>query len=211
MEKERGELTVEATIVVSTVVILIFVFIDFCLGMYNRINVTAEADRIAADVSTVYANQGAEPCLGYVSLDDFNNHNLYRHISIGQSKMDKTLLETADWYAKYRINNSEIVSAKSDLDSDIDIELVNVNELGKLQLQVTVSREYSTLCMSPFQIFGSSGRYTCKSTGYGECYDMIDYINNAKLKGELKKKLLKKTTVENIMKTIVNIKKMFDK
>lgn len=207
MSRERGEITVEATIVVSTIIILLFVFIDFCFAIYNRINVTTVADRIAADVSSVYSNQGAEPFLGYLSLEKFDHHNLYRHISFGTSAMDKKLSETAEWYAKYTISNSEIVSAKSDLDNDIEIEVDDSNELGKLQLRVTVTREYSTLCMSPFRIFGASGRYKCRSTGYGECYDMIDYINNAKLKSELLQRYLGDTELEKRMK---NIKEIID-
>lgn len=214
MKQEKGEITVEATIVISTIIILIFVFIDFCFAMYNRINVTTVADRIAADVSSVYSNQGAEPFLGYISLDRFSNSKIYRHVSIGTSKMDKKLIETAEWYAKYTIKNGETLGSKSVVgEEDVMIELDHKNELGKLQLKVTVTREYSTLCMSPFKIFGLSGKYKCRSTGYGECYDLIDSINNIKLKDELIKRYIGDTeldkTIGNINSIIKNFKSIF--
>lgn len=211
---EKGEITIEAIIVVLFSMFTIMILMDFGFMAYNKFNVTKTASEAATDVANVYAHQEAEPFLGYVDLSNFYQHNLYRHFKatlFGQqeTKMDRSFREKARWYACYRIQKSEYISSSSSYD-DVKAELVDRGELGRLQIKVTMTRKYKVMSADIFGLFGLQTEYTCQGTGYAECVDTIDYINSLNMKKELIETYLEKLDKEfqKIVTIIENFKKM---
>lgn len=211
---EKGEVTIEAVIVVVFCMFTIMILMDFGFMAYNKFNVTKTASEAAADVANVYAHQEAEPFLGYVDLSDFYQHDLYRHFKISlfgqeETKLDRSFQEKARWYACYRIQKNEFISSSSSYD-DVKAELVDRGELGRLQIKVTITRKYEVMSASIFRLFGLETEYTCEGTGYAECVDMIDYINSLNMKKELIETYLEKLNKEfqKIVTLVENFKKM---
>lgn len=218
MKKQEGALTVEATIVVLFTLFTIMLMLDFGFVAYHKLLVTKTASEAAADAANVYANLDADPFVGYVDLEDFRKRRLYRHLNFTtllpgkfhkDTKMDKEVKEKAKWYACYRIKSNEAIPSKSTYD-DVNAELTKDGDLGKLQLKVSIKREYQVLSLGVFNLFGLDNTYTCEGVGYAECVDTIDYINLVNMNKEFSETYFEEINgyIDQIVNIILNLKEI---
>lgn len=213
MKKENGAIMVEGTIILAVVVFVLMILMDFGFLMYHKYAVTKTANEVAADVANVYAHPEAEPYIGYIDLTDFTRTNLYRHFNTlihNQDKLITNMEKKAKWYACYRISKDELWGSTSSF-SDIKAKVLEKAGLGRCRLQVTVKRKYKVLSLSLFKFFGLDPEYTCEATGYADCVDPIDYINNTNMRKELIEKYLGTINkwLKNILGVIENISNLF--
>ena len=64
LKREEGELMVEAVIVFSITIMVVFILMNFALFTYQKGNLTALANRAASDIANSYAYENAEPVYG---------------------------------------------------------------------------------------------------------------------------------------------------
>lgn len=176
-KNDSGEIVVEASIVVSIVVIFISIMFYFGMILYQNTLSSVMANQTAKSISQVYSNTIKDPFTGYVDAD-----KVYQDITYTNMKNDAHidyLQQKANLYAKYRLKSSSILPAKT---SSVEVEIVKKpNELLKSQIVVTIKDTYDVPLSG---LFGVNNGLSFTVTGRADCVDILDYINGVDAVGD---------------------------
>ncbi len=182
-KKENGEVVVEASIIVTLVVI--FVSIMFYIGMilYQQSLVSIMANQTATSMSQLYSNSLKDPFTGYV-----DSNGAYQNITYGNLKTDaymQVMERKANTFAFYRLKSSKILPAEN---TSVDVDIVKKpNSLLKSQIVVTVTDKYKIPLVS---MFGVDNVITFTSVGRADCVDILEYINGVEAIGDPEKSVV---------------------
>ncbi|MBQ4260127.1 MAG: InlB B-repeat-containing protein [Lachnospiraceae bacterium] len=175
-KRENGVVVVEASIVVTIVIMLISVMLFMGMMLYQQTLAAAMANQTASAVAQVYGNNVKDPFTGYIDID-----KIYQPVTYSNYKTDSYMnivTGKADIYAKYRLKSSRILLGGK---PEVKVEIVKKkNELLKSQIVVTIEDEYK-LPLAGF--FGAAGLFKYKATGRADCVDYLDYLNGAEAIG----------------------------
>ncbi len=169
-KRESGEVVVEASIIVTLVMIFITIMLYIGMILYQQTLVSVMANQTAANIAQVYGNNLKDPFTGYVDPD-----RVYQSITYSNMKTDAymTVIEQkADVFARYRLKSSRILANGS---TSVDIDIVKKpNELLKSQVVVTVRDSYDVPLVG---IFGTNSLVKFASQGRADCVDLLEYLN----------------------------------
>lgn len=176
-KKENGEVVVEASIVVTIVVIFISVMFYIGMILYQQSLVSIIANRTASDIAQVYSNNLKDPFTGYVDSD-----RVYQSITYSNMKTDAyadVIAQKAHSLGLYRMKSSAILNTG---ETTVEVQLVKKqNELLKSQIIVTVHDKYELPLVS---IFGVDNKLTFSASGRADCVDILEYINGVEAIGD---------------------------
>ncbi len=175
-KREKGEVVVEASIVVTLVVIFITVMLYIGMVLYQKTLIEVMANQTAANIAQVYSNNLKDPFTGYVDPD-----RAYQAVTYTNFKTDEyveTIEKKANVFAQYRLKTSAILNTG---DPQIEVQLVKKpNELLKSQIVVTISDEYM---VSLARFFGVDGKMSFSATGRADCVDYLEYMQGVEAVG----------------------------
>lgn len=179
---EKGELTIEAVIVVTVTIFIIFLTLDIALAVYRQANVSITANKAAASIGNIYSFQYKEPFMAYQGEDGFKKYNLYR--SFGRRTLNEETIKKAIWYAGYSLKKTELSSEEPDYRNEIQAS-IDTNAIGNPIITVTIMRKYQDFFLTPVSWLGISPYYTCSASGTAQCYDVIGYVNEKTFRKEI--------------------------
>lgn len=173
VKNEKGEVIVEASIVLTITVVFITVLIYLGFYIYQYTNLQVVANHTATNVAQVYASEYKDPIYGYISESEFYKTDLYRNLTnIFTKTLDKTNEKKAEWLSKYRLKKTSMIKT-SEPEVTVDVEQKPGKILQK-QIVVTIKQEMS-LPLSSF--WGSKSKSTITVVGRADCLDLLDYFN----------------------------------
>ena len=124
-KKENGEVVVEASIVVTLVLIVITIMLYVGMILYQQTLVSVMANQTASNIAQVYGNNLKDPFTGYVDSD-----RVYQSITYSNMKTDAymdVIEQKANVFAKYRLKSSRILATGN---TSVEIDIVKKpNEL----------------------------------------------------------------------------------
>lgn len=175
---EKGEVVVEATIIVTLVVMLITLMLYVGMILYQKTLISVMANQTASNIAQVYSNNLKDPFTGYVDPD-----KVYQSITYSNLKTDAymdVLNQKANVLGQYRLKSSRILTTGA---TTVDVEIVKKpNELLKSQIVVTIHDKYDIPLVNMFGI--NSGLVEFSATGRADCVDVLEYINGVEAIGD---------------------------
>lgn len=167
--RENGELVVEASLIVTLVVIFITILLYIGVVMYQQTLVYIMANQTASNLASVYSNTIKDPFTGYIDPD-----KVYQSVTYSNMKTDAyidVIEQKTNIFAKYRLKSSRILSTGN---SSVDVHLIQKpNELLKGQIIVTIRDKYDLPLVG---IFGTDGLVEFEATGRADCVDYLEYL-----------------------------------
>lgn len=169
-KRESGEVVIEASIVVTLVMIVITIMMYVGMILYQQTLVSVMANQTAANIAQVYSNNLKDPFTGYVDPD-----RVYQSVTYSNMKTDAyiTVVEQkANIFAQYRLKSSRILTTGS---TSVEVQIIpKSNELLKSQIVVTIRDHYDVPLVG---LFGTSGLVEFAASGRADCVDILEYIN----------------------------------
>lgn len=176
-KRESGEVVVEASIVVTIVVIFISIFLYIGMILYQQSLVSIMANQTASNIAQVYSNSIKDPFTGYVDSD-----SVYQSITYSNMKTDAyvdVLTQKANALAYYRLKSSRILTTG---DPHVEVDIVKKqNELLKSQIIVTIKDKYELPLVS---FFGTNNTLEFSAIGRADCVDILEYLNGVEAIGD---------------------------
>ncbi len=176
-KRQRGEVVVEASLIVTLVMLFITIMLYIGMVLYQQTLASVMANQTAANIAQVYSNNLKDPFTGYVASD-----RVYQSVTYSNMKTDaymNILEQKANVFAKYRLKSSRILGNGI---SSVDVDVVKKpNELLKSQIVVTIRDRYDVPLVG---IFGTSGLVEFSASGRADCVDVLDYVNGVEAIGD---------------------------
>lgn len=176
-KKENGEVVIEASLVVTIVMIFITIMLYIGMILYQQTLISVIANQTAANLAQIYSNNLKDPFTGYIDPD-----MIYQPITYNSVKTDaymEVVKQKANVFAKYRLKSSSVLAAEN---TSVEVDMVKKpNELMKSQLVVTIRASYDVPLVSIFKV---TGLVDFAATGRADCVDILEYINGVEAIGE---------------------------
>lgn len=168
-KKESGEVVVEASIVVTLVVIFISIMLYIGMVLYQKSVISVVANRTATNISQVYSNTFRDPFTGYLDFDNAYNQITYRNIET-DAYLD-AIKQKGTAFAQYRLKKAQIIPT---LDRQVSVQVVSKPaEILKGQIVVTITDKYEVPLAG---FFGLDGELSFTATGRADCVDYLLYL-----------------------------------
>jgi len=194
---EKGNVVIEASIVMTIAVVMIAVLINLGIMLYNRNLMETVATNTAVGIANVYSSTYRDPMVGYMDDSEFYKTELYRYLAnVFTSNHDETAQRKGDWYAKYSLKKHEISKIEN---PRVNVQIVpKPGTLIQHQVVVTIEAKYEAPLTA---IWGGNNKATYKVEGRADCIDLLDYFNTV---GTVKDTVISKLDdfLENITKII---------
>ncbi len=170
LKKNKGEVVIESTIVVTIVVLFLLMMIYMGIMIYQRTLVSVIANQAAANIAQVYSNEVKDPFTGYIDASSLNNSGMITKMK--DEAYRDVIEEKAQWFSQYRLRRFKMLNTG---DPIVNVEIVaKPSELMKAQVVVTIEDQF-VLPLAGF--FDSDGEMKIKATGRADCFDLLDYKN----------------------------------
>lgn len=167
---QRGELVVEASIVLSMALILITAMFYLGMMLYQHTLMTAAANQAAVAAAQTYSNDQKDVFTGYIDPD-----SIYHSMELNGARDSAYLAvmqQKARLIALYRLGSLRILNSDR---TQVTVSVVRKpGELLKSQVVVDIQEKY-TLPFASF--FGETGEVVFTTQGRADCYDLLEYLN----------------------------------
>lgn len=169
-KSEKGEFTVEATIVFTISFMTLIFMMYLGIVMYQHVHLQSVTDRIASRGAMMYATRTTDMATGYKSPDSFWNSDPYRYIFDGSYKgTAKSQIQSA-LNAEMGVGN--VMKINPGDGATVDIKL----GIFSRRVEVSGKRSFNVPFMSIFGMDSSFFNLNVKSTAY--IMDMPETIRN---------------------------------
>ncbi len=169
-KSEKGEFTVEATIVFTLSFMVIIIMLYIGIVMYQHVHLQSITDRVASRGAMMYATRTTNFETGAKSVNDFWNSDPYRYVYDGSYKKDAEGVIKSKIKKEVGIGN--VVKANKNDTADAKVEL----GLFSRKVVTTGSRKFNVPFVSIFSLDNSLFDLNVKSTAY--IMDMPETIKN---------------------------------
>lgn len=173
MKSNKGNIVIEATIVMPIVVFVIGMLLYIAILYYQHNQVVVTANKTANAIGKIYDSSYKDPFLGYVTKKDLKDTELYRNIDNIFSGELSSINETkGKWYALYTLGKNRYLAAD---DTSVDAKIETLpGAIAKKRIRIEISETYS---IPIIKFFGLDSHIEFHAISYSECYDIIDYLN----------------------------------
>ena len=169
-KSEKGEFTVEATIVFSISFMALIIIMYIGIVMYQHVHLQSITDRIASRGAMMYATRTTDMNTGYKSKDAFWDSDPYRYIFDGSYK------STAEAQISSALNsalgNGNVIASNTNDGASAKVKL----GMFSRKVEITGRRSFNVPFVSVFNIDNSLFDLNVKSTAY--IMDMPETIRN---------------------------------
>ena len=123
IKDEKGEVVVEASIILTLTVVFITVLIYLGFYIYHYTHMQVVANQAATNVAQIYSSEYKDPIYGYISETEFYKTDLYRNLTnVFTDSLDKANINVEYLYAfmlrtekhayvVLRVENNEVAGA----------------------------------------------------------------------------------------------------
>lgn len=177
----RGDLMVEAMIVVVIAVFVLFTILEMSFFLYQQVNTVITANDVATRMAQTYRFVDSDYLIGFVTPEEITSVSQYRYLSSSASaEFLSSAQQKSAILAEYRLAKTSLLAKKGV--SDTQVKLVR-DTMGRRHLEVTVTATYEVPLLAFLRYFkldsaiSDDGTYTMSTTAYADCPDMIDYIS----------------------------------
>ena len=179
--RNRGSITVEASIIVPFIILSIAALIYIGLVLYQRAQIRSAADMAAEAGATVWSDAEADTGTGRVEMSDIGSGSLYwRLADTGRDEK----LNRITRYAERTLEKGRLLHAAS---SKVSVDIRDYVIYKKLE--VSVENTYELPLGSLVRIFGASGRFSIKVESESVIDDPVELIRNVDFAIDLEKEL----------------------
>lgn len=176
-KSEKGEFTVEATIVFTFSFMTLIIILYVGIVMYQHVHLQSATDRIASRGAMMYATRTTDMETGYKSPDAFWNSDPYRYIFDGSYK------STAESQIQSALNsalgNGNVIASNTNDGANATVKL----GIFSRRVEVTGNRSFNVPFVSVFNLDNSFFDLNVKSTAY--IMDMPETIRNVDYVGDM--------------------------
>ncbi|HOM03328.1 MAG TPA: pilus assembly protein [Acetivibrio sp.] len=167
-----GSFTVEATIIVSTVILTMFALILVSEFLYQKSCIQTIADRTAQRGAEIWNSPSKDMIFGQIVLDNMDDLDLYWRIWESKSSKSKKE-EKIESYAGYLLKES-IIFGKP-LEMEITSGIVEDYIVYK-KLRVSVKAKYKNPFLSLLRVFGINNTITIKAHSDAIINEPVEFI-----------------------------------
>ena len=96
LKREKGEVMVEASLVMTVVIVVIVTLAYLGLIMYHQTLITSTANQTASNIAQVYSNSGKDPVTGYIDVSNLDNDGMV--IKMKNQAYSNVITKKAEWY-----------------------------------------------------------------------------------------------------------------
>lgn len=177
--KEKGSITIEATLVTVTCLAALFIMIGFGMVLYRQSLVTAAANQAASDVAMIYPYIDRDPNTGFTGPYDFDDPGaLYRYFLWKAGRVKSENIDKAQWYANALLAQGSLGAMTTPAEVTVDI---TAGGALRRKITVTVTDIYEIPASDIFKMFGLPGEIEITAAATAQCVDMIDYMDTTNL------------------------------
>ncbi len=171
---QRGEIMLEASIILVFVILLLMALMSLAFLFYQEAMMTSVATEIASDVAKNYKFSEMEVGKSEIGLNDTTEIKMFR-MSFGQGNVEKSHEVRYKTYAEWRIKLATL-GINSD-EAEVDCEIVS-SGIGRAYVKVTVSQTSDFFLSGVLDFIGIADKNTLfSSTAYAECSDLMAYTS----------------------------------
>ncbi len=199
MEKrsEKGNVVIEASIVMTIAVVMVAVLINMGTMLYHKNLMNKVATETAVNIANVFSSTYRDPMYGYIHDSEFYKVELYRHFfDIFTGSYDEIMEKRAEWYAIYSLQKGRVSKLKN---PKIEVDVISKpGTIIQQQVVVTIQASFDVPLAA---VWGGENETTYVAVGKADCIDLLDYFN---IVGTAKEALLDKldTFVKDISKVL---------
>ena len=171
---QNGEVMIEASIILVSVMILLFALLSLTFMFYQESLMTSVANEVAAKVAKDYKYSSKDMGTHTIGNGDVENVKMFR-MTFAKGSMEELHAERAKSYAQARFRSATLGINEGELNVDCE---VNSSGIGRAYVKVTVSQK-ADFFLSDFLVLAGILGDDCifSSTAYAECVDLMGYTS----------------------------------
>lgn len=174
IKKQNGEVMLEASIILVSVIILLMVMLSLSFMFYQEAMMTSVANEIAADIAKNYKLPTLDIGDNEPKIGDIESVKMYR-LSFGVNKLENLHEERAEDYAEWRIKLATLGLNPGDV--DVKCEIIR-SGIGRAYAKVTVKQTTDFFLSGILDYTGITEKNTAfGATAYAECNDFMGYTS----------------------------------
>lgn len=193
----RGEVIIEATIVIPLCLAILFAVIEIGMVLYRQTQITVAANETAYNIAMVYRNANLEPMTGFTTSNEVVDIRPYRYFLWKKDELDRRNKEKAEWYASSLVQMGAISGGDSYPVVRVSVDEGSLSNLRR-RINVVVTDTYKIPGGDILKIFGVEPTITIEAKASSDCVDMIDYMNTVGYLMHLEKTLTKDTFLSSV-------------
>lgn len=171
IKSENAEVMVEASLIMSIAVIVIFMLMYLNFITYHQTLITTTANQTATNIAQVYSNSFKDPVTGYVDVSNLDKEGIVNKMK--SEAYTEIITKDAEWYSKYSMIKGQFLKAE---EPEVEVRIENKNgALLRAQVVVDIKEAYELPFVRFFGIDNPMIEY--QATGRADCYEIMDYIN----------------------------------
>lgn len=170
--EERGEIMLEASIILVAVLILLMALLSITFMFYQQAVMTSVATEIAEDIAKNLKFTDLEIGAATLTAEEYEKTQMFRS-NFGQGNLQDAKEALADTYSAERLALASFGLNEGTFDAEVDLK---VSGIGRMYAVVTVSQPSEFFLSGVLDMLGIADKETMFSaTAFAECTDMIGY------------------------------------
>lgn len=179
MRDRRGAISIEASIVVMTVLFIMMIAVSFGFFIYEQHNLRVTADNTAQRVAQTFAHPDADIETGAYASEE--GVNPYRYVSGYTAELKTKNTSRAKTHGVARLQKLSL----ADGDEECNVRFVD-DGFGRCHIEVEMSAQYRVIGGSFFKLLDlPEPTFTYHATGRAECQDLMRYLSDMNYIGSL--------------------------
>lgn len=172
IKDNRGSFTVEAAVIIPTVILIMFALILISEFLYQKSCIQAIADRTVQRGAEIWNSPSKDMVFGQITLDNMDDADLYWRIwEMSDSKKKKE--SKIEGYAGYLLKESAVLGKPVDL----KITAVVVEDyIVYKKIRVNVEAKYKNPFLSLLKVFGIGNTITIKTHSDAIINEPVEFI-----------------------------------
>lgn len=194
LRKQDGYLTIEATIVFSTLFFSLILILFMGMVLYQEVNTQSLAVRASERGSVIYSSRVSDMTTGVKKLEDFKNHDPYRNVPFMDGAAKNNYTSIVNNYVAAGIGKYDVLSGK--VKNSGNYTQVQGYLISK-KIKVNIQSSYKMPVDSIAEMFGKKGPFEVDTTAVSAVVDSPDFVRNVDLSMDVVKQTKIFGSVEN--------------
>lgn len=182
---KRGSMTVEASIIVPTMIISLILVIYICLFLYQQTYLQSVANSAAERGASTWNNMSKDMYIEYIDKNEIENTSLYWRLPEAFSSDDKKKkLERVTGFVESNVSKYSLFDKKNGaMNSEYNYRNLSVDcsisdYIIYKKLEVKVSEEYKIPFKNLLGAFGLNGSITLSAKSEAVIDDPVEFVRN---------------------------------
>jgi len=175
-QKESGYLTVELTLVFSTIFFSLLMILFMGMVLYQQVNLQSLAVRTSARGAVIFSSKATDMETGVKKLSDFKERDPYRYIFLDATKTNeyKTILNQ---YVAEHIGENNVIAGISQGSDYTTIQ----NYVFLKRIKVNIKKDYHMPLDAVSKMFGFDKAFHIDTTAVSTAAEPVEFVRNMDL------------------------------